>query len=218
MKSLAAPALPTALAALAVVSAAFLGSPGGAQPDPGAPYYVVRVDPRLCPSPRCGGYFVSLANRSRTWCADRTRNTRCYVTHAVSSRGRQLGLPDGSLVRATLALRAVAGADRLGVLVVDEAYAPTGSGEAGSFLELRNTGIVCVRAPCFSFAARRLNGAGRVELSGIDFQAAGATVGQVARARAALGEKRPVFVRGTVARTADGGRVVRVSRIYLKRA
>jgi hypothetical protein len=203
---------------LALASAAAGGASGAAQADPGASYYVVRVDPRLCPSPRCGGYFVSLANRSRTRCADGTRNTRCYVTHAVGSDGRQISLSNGSLVRARLALRAVAGAERLGVLAVDAASAPAGSGEAGSYLELRNTGIVCVRVPCFSFTARRLNGSGRVELSGIDFRAAGASAAQVARARASLGEKHPVLVRGSVVETPDRGRILRVSRIYVRRA
>ena len=32
--------------------------------------YIVRADPRLCPSPLCGGYWVALANGARTRCAD----------------------------------------------------------------------------------------------------------------------------------------------------
>jgi hypothetical protein len=124
-------------------------------------------------------------------------------------------LREGSLVRATLGLRAFGGLGRLGVLVVDEVFAPAGTGTTGAFVDLRDTGVVCVRAPCFSYAMRVLNRAGREELSGVDLEAAGAGARQLERARATLDRRAAILVQGSVVETSDGGRALRASRIYL---
>lgn len=83
--------------------------------------YVVRVDPRLCPSPLCGGYVVALANGARTRGADGLRRPRCYATSAIDGVGSALGgIAEGALVRGTLE----AGWDDLGELHVQAVYAP----------------------------------------------------------------------------------------------
>ena len=46
--------------------------------------FLVEHDPRLCPSPACGGYWVALANGVRTRCGDGTREKRCYDARAVN--------------------------------------------------------------------------------------------------------------------------------------
>ena len=80
--------------ALAAVLGMIALSAGAASAKPSA-HYVVRVDPRLCPSPLCGGYWVSLANRHRTRCHDGVRRARCYVASAwpASSSSLMSGSP-----------------------------------------------------------------------------------------------------------------------------
>ncbi|MEP7224495.1 MAG: DUF6748 domain-containing protein, partial [Actinomycetota bacterium] len=73
------------LATATALAAAMLGvaalPAGNAEAKP-AQEYVVYTDPRLCPSPLCGGYWVALANHSRTRCPDRRYRPRCYVASA----------------------------------------------------------------------------------------------------------------------------------------
>ena len=103
------------LATVAVASA-------GRQPPSGTAMYVVRVDPRLCPSPMCGGYWVALANAARTRCQDGLRRPRCYVATAVSASGKP-SIAEGALVRGAIDI----GRDDLGELVVTAAFSPAGS-------------------------------------------------------------------------------------------
>ncbi len=42
-------------------------------------YSVTRTDPRMCPSPLCGGVYVKQVNRMHTRCADGTVATECYA-------------------------------------------------------------------------------------------------------------------------------------------
>lgn len=203
------------LGAVFVLATSPSGAGVGATEAVGASQYVVRADRRLCPAPRCGGWFVALANRAVTPCGDGTQGANCYVARAVDLRGNVTPrIRDDSLARAAIELRDFEGG-KLGVLVVAELRAPHGIGTKGSFFRVRDTGIVCVRAPCFSFRARRLNGAGSVTLSAVDL--AGAQPGRVAlaRARAALGSRSGVFAQGFVVRSSNGGRILRALRVYL---
>jgi hypothetical protein len=84
--------------------------------------YVVGVDPRLCPSPMCGGYWVTLANAARTHCQDGLRHPRCYVATAVSA-GRTASIAEGALVRGALDI----GRNDLGELVATAVYRPAGA-------------------------------------------------------------------------------------------
>src|SRR5262245_387346 len=42
-------------------------------------YVTIARDPRLCPSPLCGGFWVTSVNQSSTVCADGSQAARCYV-------------------------------------------------------------------------------------------------------------------------------------------
>jgi hypothetical protein len=74
---------------------------------------------------------------------------------------------------------------------------------------------VCVRAPCLSYRAWRLNGSANVRLSAVDLAGARPGGAALARARAALRSKAGVFVQGFIVRTSNGGRILRSLRVYL---
>ena len=203
---------------LAVAVGLFAGS-AQSQPSAGTAMYTVRVDPRLCPSPRCGGYWVGLANGARTRCTDGIVRGRCYVARAVDEDRHPLetGVPDGALVRGSLDSFALEGGGTLGVLVVTTVYAPAGNAPtSGGYYRIVDTGIRCIRAPCFSLRATQVNGSTRTPLSGIDINAAGATAGEEARAQSALRTANGLLARGRFTRSADGGRVFRALRLYLR--
>jgi hypothetical protein len=176
--------------------------------------YVVRVDPRLCPSPMCGGYWVALANGARTRCQDGLRYPRCYVARAVSRRGRPLGgIAEGSLVRGAID----DGHDDLGVLLAWAVYQPAGTAPVrGGFYRVVDNGIRCVRAPCFSFTSWTVNGRTRVLVSGVDLAAARAKPSEAARGQAELHTKNGLYAQGTFTSGLDGGRVLHATRFFLR--
>jgi len=184
------------------------------QPPTGTAMYVVRHDPRLCPSPLCGGYWITIANGARTHCLDSLRHPRCYVADAVRADGEPLGdIPEEALVRGAMDT----GHDDLGGLVVSAVYAPAGqTTPGGGFYRVRDTGIRCVRAPCFSYRVTQVNGVTRIMVSSLDLDAAQATPKAVARARVAVGTKNGLYALGRFAPTPDGGRVFRALRLYLR--
>ena len=201
----------TLLAALAVVVSASARSTA-----PGA-VYTIQGDPRMCPSPFCGGYWVALANGARTRCADGAQAPRCYVARAVDVERRPVTIPTGGLVRATLESSETGDLGKLGVVVVSIAYAPAGTvAVTGGYYRLVDMGIRCIRAPCFSYRATQINGSTRTTMSDLDLASSGATPAEIARANAALGSANGLLVRGRFAKTPNGGRVFRASRLFLR--
>ena len=208
------------LVIVAAVAVALLGSvaaSGSGRPTTATAVYSVRGDPRLCPSPLCGGYWVALANGVRTRCADGTRNVRCYVARAVDARRRPVSVPNDGLVRGSLEQTAFGDFGRLGVLVVVAVYAPAGTAPvSGGYYVVTDTGVRCIRAPCFSYRVTQANGSTRTLASDVDLQAAQLTAGELARAAAALPTKNGLLARGRFRSTPDCGRVFRPSRVFLR--
>jgi hypothetical protein len=203
---------------VALVAGGAAGS-ASSQPPIGTAIYAVRLDPRLCPSPLCGGYWVALANGARTTCADGLRRPQCYAARAVDEKRHALdvSIPDQGLVRADLEPWDFEGFGKLGVLAVATVFAPAGTAPvSGGYYRVVDRGIRCVRAPCFSYRATQVNGSTRTTMSGVNLQAAHATPTEVARAEAALHTKNGLFARGRFASTPDGGRVFRALRLYLR--
>ena len=205
----------------------FVGALAGAGPGTAGPppvvarsIYVVQPDPRLCPSPLCGGYWVSRANHARTRCDDDQLRPRCYVAVAVSTLTRKpltAGLPANALVRAVIGSWAFEGFGELGAVFVAEAWGPVGpEPSTGDFVCLRDIGVRCVRAPCFSFRAWRLNRPYRVTVSDVDLGPARSTPETLQRAEAALTTPGGLLASGDISRTADGGRVFRASQVFLR--
>ena len=216
-----------ALVAALLASSALLGLADPAASEPagvGSSFYVVRGDPRLCPSPLCGGYWVALANRARTRCSDGALRPRCYVAEAIGEDRRPLraALPDASLVRAEIASRRFGSLGELGALVVADVWAPVGGGAKGDYFRARDLGVRCVRAPCFSIRTTRVNGASRMMVSSLDLLSATAssqaTRKELARVRAALTSRDGLFVMGRIIRTSEAGSILQASRIYLRAA
>lgn len=160
-------------------------------------YFRLSPDRRLCPSPMCGGVFVSGVNQERTRCADGSLQEACYVAKVDY---RRLGLDDKKLAKfqqaavAGLALvrgrlkpgRAVNG-QRFGHLVVNEGWlAATDVAPTGIFFRLRDNGIRCITTPCFSVHEAKLNSINHREISGVDFTQARATDEQLQAAGEAI--------------------------------
>ncbi len=205
------------IAAMAAIAGAVPAT--GGPPLVGLTYYVVQPDPRLCPSPLCGGYWASLANRGRTRCHDGALRPRCYVATAVGEDRHPWpsGLPAGALVRADIEPWSFEALGKLGVLVVANVWEPAGRATlSGGFYRLRDTGVRCIRAPCFSLRASKLNGSSRVTVSDLDLGATRATQDELARAEAALSTKNGLFARGRIVATAEGGRLFRATRVFLR--
>ena len=202
------------LVVLLVVCGTSVTSAQARQPPVGTAMYVIRHDPRLCPSPRCGGYWLAIANGARTRCADGLRYPRCYVARAVDAKGNPLGdIAEGALVRGAID----AGHDDLGELVVTAVYAPAGrAAVGGGYYRVVDTGIRCVRAPCFSYRVTQVNGSTRTTASSIDLSVSRATPAEVGRAQAALRTTNGLYARGRFVRSTDGGRVFRALRMFLR--
>ena len=84
--------------------------------------------------------------------------------------------------------------------------------ESGSFFRLRDIGVRCIRAPCFSIRASRLNGPGTAMLSGLDLGSAKQSGEEATLALYGVG----LFAAGGIVSTSEGGRVFRASRIYIR--
>ncbi len=203
--------------AVIVVSAVAVAMSSARQPPTGTAMYVIRHDPRLCPSPMCGGYWLASANGARTRCSDGLRRPRCYAGRAVDTRGRPLSdITEGALVRGAID-RWEDAPLKLDELVLSAVYSATGDAAAsGGFYRVFDTGIVCIRAPCFSYRVTQVNGRSRITASSVDLEASGAAPSEVERAQAALRTKDGLYARGRFASTADGGRMFRALRLYLR--
>ena len=188
------------------------------QPPTGTAMYVAQQDQRLCPSPRCGGYWVTIANGVRTRCSAGVRRARCYVGRAVDRTGTRLigGIAGGALVRGAIDTWTGA-ATRLDQLIVWATYAPVGTSPlSGGYYRIVDTGIRCVRAPCFSYRVNTVNASTRTRASSVDLAVSGATAGEVARAHRALRTADGLYTRGRFARSDDGGTVFQALRLYLR--
>jgi len=209
-----------ALVAALLACGALLGlarPAGGEQATVGSSFYVVRGDPRLCPSPLCGGYWVALANRARTRCSDGALRPRCYVATLVGETRQPLSVavPEEALAHGALQAQEFASFGRLGVLVVAEVWRPVGGPAKGDFYRLRDTGARCIRAPCFSMRAVRLNGREQFTFSDLDLRPTGADTDDLA---VALLDPQGLLASGRASTTAERGRVFRATRVYLRAA
>jgi len=206
-------------AALVVALAFVVGLPGAAgEASSGSGLYIVRPDPRACPSPLCGGYWVALANHARTACEDEGLRARCHVARAVDEARRPLaaGIADGALVRGSIEPWTRLGIRQLYQLVAFTVREPLGAELEGSYFRARDLGIRCVRAPCYHLKAARLNRPVSRLVSSVDLVSlVRPTPRQLARAQAAL-EGSGLLLLGTVIETSAAGTILQASRFYLR--
>lgn len=67
------------LALLGLFALTALSSTAEAVPAPAPQVFSLRPDPRMCPSPMCGGWWISRVNHAQMRCADGTTAQACYV-------------------------------------------------------------------------------------------------------------------------------------------
>jgi hypothetical protein len=191
----------------------------GAASSKASAFYTVRPDPRMCPSPLCGGHWLRAVNTPLTRCSDGVARVECYVARAVDEERRTLasGVPTGAIVRGFLEPRDVADVGRLGELVVSAVWSPIGKATPrATVYRLRDSGIRCVKAPCFWLRAAKLNTAWRGTLSDLDLDASGTTDPERARVEAALRSASGLLASGRIVRSPDGGRLLRATRVFLR--
>jgi hypothetical protein len=124
-------------------------------------FYSVRRDPRMCPSPTCGGYFLTELNRTTP---ERyvSRFELPFTLWDDETAGRVLDTPDGDLVvRGSLASDEVT--TTTPYLVVWEAFrglpgATPGTPDRFYQVAAREPPISCIVAPCNNQLASLLNG------------------------------------------------------------
>ena len=215
-----------AIVLLVAAVAALGGAPRaeGDTPSSVSSYYIGRGDPRLCPSPMCGGVWVRLVNKTATSCGGQFTGRECYVAAVDVSqvrvserlRARLAGLVGSglALARGTIVRGRVPGFPELPTLVASEVW-PASSAPGtptGPFRVLRDNGVRCITAPCFS--GRHTN------LSGIDLSKLRTTHAERdhARDRIAAGE---LVAAGRIVREPDvgpagAGRVLVATQFYVK--
>ncbi len=176
-------------------------------------YFSVVRDMRRCAWPRCGGYFVKKLNAEKTRCADGTRQSACYVVDVAGADE----LPAGSVVRGTLRAESFGSFGVFGLMEAEETWTPyprvpgtwwDGTMPEGKFYQVFDTGIRCIRWPCFSLGATLLNKQRTLTLSGLE----GA---ELEAASLALGQGKKIVVRGKL-QNAGPGRVLRIQQLYLQ--
>ena len=166
----------------------------------------------------CGGYWVALANHARTRCSDGLLRPRCHVTYVEDATHQPTSVPANGLARAILVSRVTPEWGELGVLRIIEAWTPIGPGApSGGFYRVRDTGVRCIRAPCFSYRAFRLNGrAPAIRVSSVEFGSVVRDSVVRGRAQAALGSGKGLLAAGRFGVSGDRGRVLQATQLYLE--
>ncbi len=164
---------------------------------------------RKCAAPFCGGVYVKRVNQAKTRCADGSLSDECYVAfYDFAPTGlstteaddfKSLFTASKGLVRATMRSTTVGGT-KLGKLRVTEAWRGASGIKPGSdFFRTADNGIRCVRAPCPSFTAFKLNDTDSHNLIRVDTSGVAASPADQAAASAALSTKQGILAAGSIA-------------------
>ncbi len=172
-------------------------------------YYSVRHDMRRCVSPICGGYYVKRLNETYTTCSDGSSTTgECYVAEIDWSAADVDGAT-GTIVRGKISKRDYGTMGKFGVLTPSEVWvAATASTATGTYFRSENNGIVCIKAPCFTITADKLND--KTTRTASELGGANAVDASTAMTKAAI------IVAGNVSDIAGGGRSLSVSQYWTR--
>lgn len=152
-------------------------------------YQVTGRDFRKCAYPLCSGYFVKAVNKTKTTCADGTKQAECYVADLDLSA---LELP--ATQTEELLSKAIAGDVLLSGNIQIESHGQgglhaykafesrTGADFSGPVYLVENSGIVCITTPCPSIQGRKLNSTVVKPLTDLDFSALGLSADEAAAA------------------------------------
>jgi len=194
-------------------SAEATASNASIRPDTSSRYFIVTgLDPRLCPSPRCGGFFVKEVNKPKTRCANGTWQRQCHVAELDASAlewsdeelarfteqfGQRQALVRGKLRQIKIERGSTKGSIKADVLVVDEGWLGQAlSKPIGTFYAAKSSGIVCITFPCPSIVERKLNFRKERLIAEVDLAASGAAKEQVAAGYQALSEPAGILAVG----------------------
>lgn len=212
---------------LAAAAAGAAPAHGNLVATPGGPYVITRADPRLCPSPMCGGIWVQAVNTGSTTCGDGARKEACYAASAdlsrlrVNEKGRvllQQAITQGRAVaRGRLVRGLVEGFPDLDTLVVSEVWRASSSVNRarGVFHRLRDNGVRCVKAPCFSITAAVLNSSRSRTVSDVELSRTGTPAAERRRALARLAAPG-LIAAGRIVRAQEGGRAFVATQFYVR--
>jgi hypothetical protein len=215
----------------AVGQLAALGSASGNTRAAG-PYYFARGDPRLCPSPMCGGFFVRLVNERVTRCPDGALRRECYVARVDMSRLRigqeerakltELLAAGRGLVRGPIVQGEIEAFPELGVLVAQEGWQGSSSPRppTGVFRRLSDNGVRCITTPCYSIRTHQLNSRRHGDISDVDLSQTGAPKAERIRALMRIAEG-DLIAAGRLNLDSDvgpagDGRVLLASQFYVR--
>jgi hypothetical protein len=190
-------------------------------------YVVTRQDFRKCAFPMCGGVYVKAVNKAKTTCLDGTKQEECYVadfdmaalglgeTQAADVRAAITAgqvLLSGSIVEVT----DVAPVPYAAVKVMKAFSASTGSEVTGSYYTLAPNGITCIKAPCPSLDARKLNSTSVKQVTDVDFSALGVSAEQESAFLTTIFEKNLVVSGKLVTKTTSIGKqkIFHVSEVF----
>ncbi len=198
-------------------------------------FQVTRRDFRKCAAPLCGGFFVKRVNEEKTLCANGSRQAECYVSSielksiGLSAREEsdfRAALENGKALVKARTYKTKHGGQAIGVLKANEAWiGATGSVADGTFYRTADNGIRCIKAPCPSTTAYKLNAGANeshnviaVHLENTEVPADQETLD---RAQNAIGTKEGILVAGGVALPkclpgSNCGPFVSASEFYLR--
>lgn len=177
-------------------------------------YYSVRPDLRKCMSPFCGGSWVKRVNFATTTCADGSHHAECYVAgfdyaKAGLTESDVSPIPEGQRVfRGTLRVVDFGG-NKLGKFFATEVWsAANATSPTGTFYAVHDNGIRCVRAPCPSLDAEKLNSsAAVVGVSNLTGPVAG-------KAGSVVFGGTPILGVGTITHGAGGSHELGLTQFY----
>ena len=151
-------------------------------------FYKFRHDMRRCLSPVCGGYFISRVNFTKTKCVDGSWQSECYVTGLdTRALGADANLERVTLLRGTLKPQTFGTFGTYALFVVSEAWAPINDGApTGLFHRMTDSGIRCVRAPCPTIRAAKLNSTIASNVTDVDFTSSGGTPAELRGSRPSM--------------------------------
>lgn len=193
-------------------------------------YYTIRRDFRKCISPICGGFFIKQNNLKATPCFDGVFRKECYVS-SIDWSSLNVGYDqlakfqsqtDSRLIlRGNLVPEKFDGFEEFAKLQVKEVFvAATKAPAKGTFVGLKDNGIVCVTIPCFSTDNLVLNQPNRSTISSFDLSQVGATPEQLEAANKAIFNQGLIAV-GVTKKTGDvdainGGTEFVATQFYLR--
>ncbi|HPH64136.1 MAG TPA: hypothetical protein PLF40_00250 [Kofleriaceae bacterium] len=194
-----------------------------------ATLYTLRHDDRRCRFPECGGWWLSRINFEQTKCANGVWASECYVgaldwTPAALDPVTIAAAEDGLATKRVI-LRgryAAASAGEFGaytVFKINEAYRGIGNAEAtGTFYFLKDNGIRCITAPCFSMHEAKVNSTRARDIADLNLDAVGASQDDIAAAFDQLSNGRIIAagVNKTVRVNRRNSVVLKASQVFLR--